>query len=184
MSITLNNKQENEKIKQEVIALYELEAKYKKIKKSYEEKKENLSKAIRNFMYCTKGANNEFRFYAQSGDTFSKENKMLQIRRIVPKTIVWDLHAIESKFSKEVTKQLIDKQYVITDIDALIAYLKECNVDPKKFKSFLEVTKVVNEQKLEQLSATGIVTEEELEGCYTVKEKSSYLRIDIVEGDV
>ena len=42
----MTNKQENEKTKQEVLELFELENKYKKIKQQYEDKKRIFKESI------------------------------------------------------------------------------------------------------------------------------------------
>lgn len=179
----LQNKQENEEVKRQTIELFELEAKYKNIKKQYEEKKSKLTLAIRNFMYCNKGANDEIQFLAQSGDTFSKINKMLRVRRIVPKTVIWDADKLEERLEKELSSQIIRKHYTITDMEGLIAYLRSCGVSAKKFKSFVEVEKVVDASMIDQLSEVGDLDLEDVKGCFTVQEKSSYLRIDTLEDE-
>lgn len=71
-------------------------------------------------------------------------------------------------------KDVIDKSYTITDIDSLIIYLKSCGVDPKVFKSFINVTKTVDEKKLDKLADLGLIRKEQLEGCYTLKCKKTF----------
>lgn len=179
----LQNKQENEEVKRQTIELFELEAKYKAIKKQYEDKKSKLTLAIRNFMYCNKGANDEIQFLAQSGDIFSKDNKMLRVRRIVPKTVIWDADKLEKQLDKEIASRIIQKRYTITDMEGLIAYLRSCGVSAKKFKSFIEVEKIVDTNVIDQLDAVGDLCMEDVRGCFTVQEKSSYLRIDTLEDE-
>lgn len=179
----LQNKQENEEVKRQAIELFELEAKYKAIKKRYEDKKSSLTLAIRNFMYCNKGANDEIQFLAQSGDIFSKDNKTLRVRRIIPKTIVWDADKLEENLDKEIASQIVKKHYTIVDMEGLIAYLCSCGVSAKKFKSFIEIEKVVDANMIDQLNAVGDLSSEDIEGCFTVQEKSSYLRIDTLEDE-
>lgn len=179
----LQNKQENEEVKRQTIELFELEAKYKAIKKQYEDKKSKLTTAIRNFMYCNKGTNDEIQFLAQSGDIFSKDNRMLRVRRIVPKVITWDADKLEQKLDEELLLQIVHKRYTITDMTGLIAYLRSCGVSAKKFKSFIEVEKIVDAKAIEQLDAVGDLSLEDIKGCFTVHEKSSYLRIDTLEDE-
>lgn len=179
----LQNKQENEEVKHQAIELFELEAKYKAITKQYEKKKSRLVLAIRNFMFRTKDANDEIRFLAQSGETFSKENRMLRVRRIVPKTVIWDVDKLEAKLDKELSSQVVSKRYTITDMKGLTTYLRSCGVDAKVFKSFIEVEKIVDAGALEQLNATGSLSMQDVKGCFTVQEKSSYLRLDTLEDE-
>lgn len=179
----LSNKQENEEVKRQVVELFELEAKFKRIQQQYTIKKEKLSVAIRNFMYCNKGMNDEIEFFAQSGEMFSKENRNVRVRRIVPTTITWDADKLEKRLDKQVAQKIIQKQYTITDMDGLIAYLKSCGVSASKFKSFIAVTKTVDAKALEQLDAVGEIQHSDIKGCYSVKEKSSYLRLDVIEDE-
>lgn len=67
----------------------------------------------------------------------------------------------EELFNYEgIDKLVIDKSYTITDINRLIIYLKSCDVDPKAFKSFINVTKTVDEKKLDKLADLGLIRKE------------------------
>lgn len=169
----LPEKQQNE-VKQQAIELFELEKKFKAISKTYQEKKSKLSLAIKNFMYCTKGANEEFSF--EQGDI------LMRVKKITPTTIVWDPDKLEERLDKEVREQVIEKRYTVEDMPGLIKYLKSCGVDPKVFKSFIAVEKKVCTEALEQLEALGEITREDVAGCYRVEVKTSYLRIGSTEG--
>lgn len=179
----LSNEQKNEEVKRQTIELFELEAKFKAIREQYESRKKKLSTAIKNFMYCNTGTNEEIQFFAQSGETFSKDNKMLRVRKITPTTIVWDVEKLEKRLEPETSSQIIQKQYVITDMTGLVKYLRSCGVSAKKFKSFIEVEKKVDAKMIEQLDAVGDLSYEDIKGCYSVQEKSSYLRIDTLEDE-
>lgn len=179
----LSNKQENEEVKQQVIELYELETKFKTIKQQYEEKKTKVTTAIKNFMYCNKGMNDEFQFLAQKGNTFSGMNKMLRVKRIVPTSIEWDADKLSEKLPKAVAVKVIKKQHTIDDWNGLVKYLKSCGVNPRKFKSYITTSSVVDSKALEQLDAVGELSMKDVKGCYRVVEKSGYLRLDIMEDD-
>ena len=79
-------------------------------------------------------------------------------------------------------KDVIDKSYTITDINRLIIYLKSCGVDPKVFKSFINVTKTVDEKKLDKLADLGLIRKEQLEGCYTLKRKKPRFTVKMKRG--
>lgn len=79
-------------------------------------------------------------------------------------------------------KDVIDKSYTITDINRLIVYLKSCGVDPKVFKSFINVTKTVDEKKLDKLADLGLISKEQLEGCYTLKRQKPYFTVKMKRG--
>ena len=93
-----------------------------------------------------------------------------------------DIDALENNLSKEMSKDVIDKSYTITDINRLIIYLKSCGVDPKVFKSFINVTKTVDEKKLDKLADLGLIRKEQLEGCYTLKRKKPYFTVKMKRG--
>lgn len=181
MQDILSNKQENERIKIEVTELYELEKKYKSVKDRYEEKKKLLLTSVKNWMYvkdCRK-----FKFVAQTGEMFARNNKIIEVNKITPTSVIFYPDRLEEKLSKEVCEKIIDKTYTITDMQGLAKYLKSCGVDPKKFKSFIEVNKTVDVKELEQLESIGEIMMEDLKGCYDTETKNSYLKMKIVEGE-
>lgn len=168
----LQEKQQNE-VKQQALELFKLEKKYKAISKAYQAKKSKLSLAIKNFMFCTKGASDEF--------SFEQNDILLRVKKITPTIVVWDPDKLEKCLSKKEREKVIEKKYSIEDMAGLIKYLKSCGVDPKVFKSFITVERKVCVEALEQLEALGEVTQSELKGCYSVETKTSYLRIGSVE---
>lgn len=161
-------------IRQQVVELHNLEQKYKEISKQYKERKDKLTLAIKNYMYCNKGCDKDFQFSVN-------EKQTLGVKKVIPTLIIWDADKLEQCLDKRSAKEVIQKTYTVTDMEGLVKYLKTCGVDPKKFKSFLYIEKRVDETKLEQLNALGEVAVEDLEGCYTTSTKSSYLRISLTE---
>lgn len=180
---TLSNKQQNEKVKQQTIELYELEQKFKNIKSQYEAKKEGLARDISNFLFCNKGFDNGFSFLAQTGNTFSRDNKQLKLSKITPTKIVWDAKRLEDNLSEEQAAKVIQKQYEINDVNGLIRYLKSCGVNPKVFKSFVSVSRTVNKEALEQLDKLGELKPDDIKGCYELNKSSSYLKVSIMEDE-
>lgn len=179
MSKKLTNKHENEKVKLAIIELYEETEAFKEAQKKFLERKEVLSRDIKNFMFVN--GVNYLKFLAQAGNRFSKENKKLEVKEVVKKKVVFDVEKLEEKLEKDLFNEIIDKKYEITDINGLINYLKSCGVSPKKFKSFINTVKTVNKDKMNQLSELGDITERDIKGCYTVSEDSGYVKINILE---
>ncbi len=169
---------ENEHIKQVIVELYDYQEKVKYIQKQYDEKRKELQTTIRNFMNA-KGFN-QLNFIAKYG-RFKDAETPLKVIDVRPKRIEFDVSALEEKVDKELLNEFLDKKYVITNMDGLIRYLKSCGVNPKKFKSFVNVEKTVNKQKLDELSELGEITLDDLKGCYTVKESEGYLKISEVK---
>ena len=65
----------------------------------------------------------------------------------------------------------------------MIAYLKECNVDPKIFKSFLIVSKTVDTKELDRLDELGKISTEQVKGCYTIKRQKPYFTVGVKRGN-
>jgi hypothetical protein len=115
-------------------------------------------------------------------DNEDLEGNELVVNKIQKTSIVFDIDALENNLSKEMCKDVIDKSYTITDINRLIIYLKSCGVDPKVFKSFLNVTKTVDEKKFDKLADLGLIRKEQFEGCYTLKCKKPYFTVKMKRG--
>lgn len=115
-------------------------------------------------------------------DNENLEGNELIVNRVQKTSVIFDIDALENNLSKEVSKDVIDKSYTITDINRLIIYLKSCGVDPKVFKSFINVTKTVDEKKFDKLADLGLIRKEQLEGCYTLKCKKPYFTVKMKRG--
>lgn len=115
-------------------------------------------------------------------DNEDLEGNELVVNKVQKTSVIFDADALENNLSKEMCKDVIDKSYTITDINRLIVYLKSCGVDPKVFKSFINVTKTVDEKKLDKLADLGLIRKEQLEGCYTLKRKKPYFTIKMKRG--
>lgn len=115
-------------------------------------------------------------------DNEDLEGNELVINKVQKTSVIFDIDALENNLSKEMSKDVINKSYTITDINRLIVYLKTCGVDPKVFKSFINVTKTVDEKKLDKLADLGLIRKEQLEGCYTLKCKKPYFTVKMKRG--
>ena len=104
------------------------------------------------------------------------------VNRIQKSSVEFDPDKLAKALGKQLAKQVIIKKYEITDMDALIAYLKECDVDPKIFKSFLNVSQSVDIQELDRLEEIGKITAEQVKGCYTVKRQKPYFTVGVKRG--
>lgn len=115
-------------------------------------------------------------------DNEDLEGNELVVNRVQKTSVIFDIDALEKNLSKEMSKDVIDKSYTITDINRLVIYLKSCGVDQKVFKSFINVTKTVDEKKLDKLADLGLIRKEQLEGCYTLKRKKPYFTVKMKRG--
>lgn len=108
---------------------------------------------------------------------FQDEACVLKVKKVQRKTIVWNVPKLLKKLknkSSKIKDQVFSKKYYILDIEGLVAYLKECDVDPKIFKSFLEVDISVNESALNNLHAIGKIQKSDIKGCYELNKSKPY----------
>ena len=104
------------------------------------------------------------------------------VTRVQKVSVDFDPDRLEKSLGKEISKKVVRKSYEIIDIDGLIAYLKECDVDPKIFKSFLQIFKSVDLDELNKLEELGEISMEQVEGCYTVKRQNPYFTVSVKRG--
>lgn len=90
----------------------------------------------------------------------------LKIERIY---ISYYAEKLKKQLGKEKSNEIMDKQYIINDIDSLVKLLKNSGVDAKKFKKYLIINEQVNKEKIRKLFEVGDVTKEDLKGCYEAK---------------
>ena len=105
----------------------------------------------------------------------------LKVTRIQKASVDFEVDKLEKALPKDVAKKAIVKRYEIMDMQGLILYLKKCNVDPQKFKSFLNVTKHVDVKEIDKLEELGKISIEQIEGCYSVKKSTPYYTVSEIK---
>lgn len=90
------------------------------------------------------------------------------VTRVQRTSITWDIKMLKEKLGRKLSKEVLTKRYEIIDFEGLVEYLKECNVDPNRFKSYLNVDESVNVRKLDELESLGKISKDQIEGCYLV----------------
>ena len=117
----------------------------------------------------------------EKGLQFPFKGKMYKIVGVKPKAIVWDVEKLISKIkskyknSDELLSNIIETKVSITDVAGFKKMLKDKGVKFKDIQPFLSVDKKVLGDKVNQLSEVGEITMEDVEGCYTMQDKKSYL---------
>lgn len=114
-----------------------------------------------------------------SYDCYEESNEAIKVSRIQRIKVNFDIKRLEKTLSKKIVKEIIDKEYVINDIDGLTVYLKECGVNPNIFKSFLSINKRVNESKLDNLYDLGKIRKEEIEDCYEIENGKPFFKVSL-----
>ena len=158
--------------------LYEAKRKKDQIDKWYEEVRKKEQVAISNFMFTNVPKGEEhFDITLSEGVEYYTNHKHLGVTRVRRKKIIWDMNKLKEKLPKEKYKAVTTRRYEIEDMEGLVKYLKKCGVNPKRFKSFLNVTESVDEKELNNMSELGEITESDIRGCYTVELSDPYIRI-------
>lgn len=171
----LKNDVNTRKAKEEIIRLFEMREKFSVMKKTFEEESKALETSIKNFMYANGNVDNITLRYQEKDEVNGPT--VLKVLKVSPVKIKWLPEKLEKALGKERCSELIEKTYIIEDMDGLIKYLKSCGVNPKKFKSFLRIDKKVSPDVLKQMDELGEISSDEVKGCYEATHVSSYLKI-------
>lgn len=156
---------------------FEKQSKFKKVQSQFNELKAQFNSDMEDYFECE---SIDKSLTIESDDLAESD---LVVNRIQKSSVEFNPDKLEKALGKELSKQVIIKRYEITDIDALIAYLKECNVDPKIFKSFLIVSKTVDTNELDRLDELGKISTEQVKGCYTIKRQKPYFTVGVKRGN-
>ena len=171
-----NRKTKLTAIEQSVRKFFERQSRFKQVQSQFNELKAQFNSDMEGY-FEREGIDKSLTF---SYDDLVESN--LVVNRIQKSSVEFDPDKLEKALGKSLAKQVIIKRYEVTDMDALIAYLKECDVDPKIFKSFLVVSKSVDTQELDRLEEIGKVTTEQVKGCYTIKHQKPYFTVGVKRG--
>ena len=165
-------------IKGSVQRLYDAQKERKKFDDYYNAVRKKEQVAISNFMFTSLPSDeNSFEIVLDEGETYYTSHVRLNVTRIRTKKVTWLLDKLKQKLGKETYNDVVDKTYIINDMQGLVRYLKSCGVDAKKFKKFIDVDETLNETKLNTYYETGALKTKDIEGCYTVKMGEPYIRL-------
>ena len=120
-------------------------------------------------------------YFVKSGKTslqFSENGMRYDVSDANPKQIVWDVDKLRGQVSKDIAKQIIETKYGISDWDGFAGFLKSHNIKPSDIVPFLTIERKVKQKKLDELSELGEITDEDVDGCFTVKEINGYVRLN------
>ena len=160
-----------------IIRANKISKREKKIKEQIEEEKADCNDEITK---CMSELGITSYSFDVKGENFSGiPTQVYTCKHIEPKQIVYDADKVAKALGKVNAAAIVEKTYTINDMPGLIRLLKKYCVNPKEFKRFINVTSTVNEQRLDSLYQTGLVTIEDLEGCYTVKKRKPFWSIKI-----
>lgn len=164
--------------------LYEAQQSFKKTEKWYAEVKKKEQLAISNFMFqfCDPGEKS-FQVELKEGMEYYTDHKKLSVAKVRKQKVVFDLAKLKQKLTKKKYRSIVNREYIISDYEGLTQYLKECGVEPKKFKSFICVEETLDETRLECESGRGNIKQSDLVGCYRVEQGEPYIKITELKKD-
>lgn len=165
-------------IKDSVRKLYEAQKRKKKVDEYYNEVRKKEQLAISNYIFSMlQKGENSFDITLDDGEDYYANHVKLKVTRVRKKSILWDIDKLKKKLDKKVIKKIITKKYTINDMNGLVQYLKECGVNPKKFKKFLTVDEELNEIELNRLYDLGEISKEQVNGCYKMEMSEPYIKL-------
>ena len=171
------SKLNSEECKQSIINFFQKQKRFKEIQTRFGEIKANFYDDMEDYFKH----NNIDGKLIIDGDEFAN-NESFVITRIQSSKIEFNANKLEKALGKELSQNVIQKHYEITDMIGLITYLKENGIDPKVFKSFVSVRKSVDTKELDRLEELGMITAEQIKGCYTIKTQNPYFTVNIGKG--
>ena len=154
---------------QSVLKFFEKQKKFKQVQSQFNELKAQFNSDMEDYFEC-EGISK------MTIDEFIDGN--LVVNRIQKSSVEFDADKLEKALGK-LAQNVVLKRYEIIDMIGLIAYLKECGVDPKIFRSFLNVSKSVDTQELDRLEELGKITADQIKGCYTINCQNPYFTIGV-----
>lgn len=148
-----------------------VKAKFEAIKAEFEEEMESL--------FHGRTSNS----IAITNHNMAGPNNTIKVSRVAKTTIVWDAAKLKKRLPADVAKQVILKDYRITNMRELTKYLKSCGVDPNIFKSFLVVEERVDQDAVDRLGDLGVIMPQQISGCYVVNCAKPYFTVKPKKGD-
>lgn len=161
------------KINELSLELYKLSNEFKTYEQNYKNRKEEIQSQI--MAYTKKKGINEFSVVSPLGN--------IKVHPVVNKKIIWDVDKLKTKLDNDVFNEVIKKDYKINDMNGLIRYLKSCGVNPNKFKTYIDISQKVDNEKINELSEVGEITEKDIKGCYRIEYSSGYIKFSELDGD-
>lgn len=169
-------------LEKKIFRAYSLSEEFKKAEEEYKVQKNDLAVEISDLAHRLEQETFDFEYDPGSiakRRLGLKQNEafLMSCKRVKPTTIKYNEEAMLRSLKKDEINALFDKSYEIIDIFGLIQLLKSYGVSPKQFKKFISVKQTLSSEKLNHLYEIGILTLDDLKGCYTVVKKSEYWKI-------
>ena len=172
------SKLNSEECKRAILSYFQKQKKFKHMQTRFSEIKAGFYSDMEDYFNCN---NINGKLTIDCDDEFAESGKLV-ITRVQNTKIDFDPDKLEKVLGKELSCNVIQKHYEILDMAGLISYLKDFEINPKRFKSFITVRKSVNVKELDKLEELGQITAEQIKGCYTIKSQSPYFTVNSGRG--
>lgn len=168
------SKEQKQRVAKLLQELYSAKEKFDAANAEYKGAKEQLSPTILRYMQTTE--NKAVRTNSSGGDGFIRAVSCQNTK------VIYSVERMEQKLDNGILNDILDKTITISDWDKFAKVLRNYGVPLVDVRSLLEVDKQVNERRLEQAIDLGVVTWEDLTGCYKIQNTSDpYLRLTFIE---
>lgn len=171
-----------DEFKQFIAEYFHKQLKFKQIEKQFVRLKGQFNSNAEDYFECNDISKSITLNYSEAAAMAENSADNLVVRKIKQSSIEFEPNKLEKVLGKELSQDVIIKKHEIIDMSGLITYLKECNVDPNIFKSFIFTAKSVNTKELDRLEAIGKITASQIDGCYTVQETRQYFTVSVCKG--
>ena len=171
-----------DELEKKIFAAYSLSEEFKKVEEEYKIQKNDIASEISSLAHQLEQENFDFEYEPSSNAKRRfglKQNEafLMSCKRVKPVTVKYDEEAMLKSLGKNEINALFEKSYEIIDMTGLIQLLKSHGVSSKQFKKFISVKQTLSNEKLNHLYEIGVLTLDDLKGCYTVMKKSEYWKI-------
>ena len=171
------SKLNSEECKQSIMNFFQKQKRFKQIQTRFCEIKADFYNNMEDYFKCN---NIDGKLTIECNELADVEKFV--VTRIQSSRVEFNPDKLEKALGKELSRDVIQKHYEIVDMNGLVTYLKECGIDPKVFKSFVSVRKIINTKEIDRLEELGKITAEQIKDCYTVKSQSPYFTVNIEKG--
>lgn len=99
--------------------------------------------------------------------------------------INYNMMALQEELEEDLLKEFVDKEYKINNWDKFTEIMKKHQVISSEIKPYIDVSRTVNEKKLNKLYEIGKIDIMDLQGCYDAKvSKSVVLKMKNVDREI
>lgn len=124
-------------------------------------------------------------FYSKMDEAMGDELKMLfeyfaetyEVTKVKNTKIAFDIDILERCLTKDILKQIIVRNYQITNYEGLVKYLKSLGAESSKIKEFISTTKSVDVQEVDRLTELGQINSKVVEKAAIVTKGKPYYKV-------